>query len=485
MLVVSGPDTFKVQKEIGRNEPIAFSFEDAVDAEGNRKAYPDGEYTWQVRMVVDVKVLENPRHVPGVGMIDVEEQTVVRSGEFSVLNGSIAGDVQSSSEGGEGGKPVNPVQQEEDGLEVDPKAAIHHAGDVTITGDLCVGSSECATGYSPNWDLEVINTGNSAIRMTNDTTTPNRAWYIWVSDTQFNIEDATGGIDQVLVLNEGAPDNSIYVDSGGDLGLRTIPAALVDLHLMGPDANALIRLEETSTGSYGDIYSGNGYMGFGHYDSTNGYTEPFRIWKGAPENSLSVNAAGRVGLGVASPNAGLHMYRNDGLARVIVHEGNAVSALRTQFHMINNGPVNTQHDTGNATWRQQFQDNAYTLTKNDTGGNEMTIIAGSGDVTIRGSLFTGGPSCGSGCDAVLSPDFTVESIEDHASVMWSAGFLPAIGSTVPDEPINLTEKMGGVLNELEKAHIYIEQLHKRLAEQEALREAQEERLNRLEELLSR
>ena len=106
----------------------------------------------------------------------------------------------------------------------------------------------------------------------------------------------------------------------------------------------------------------------------------------------------------------------------------------------------------------------------------MTIIANTGDMTIRGSLFTGGPSCGAGCDAVLGPDFTVESIEEHAAAMWSAGFLPAIGATLPNEPINMTEKMGGVLNELEKAHIYIEQLHQELAQQK-------EQLQRLEALL--
>ena len=128
----------------------------------------------------------------------------------------------------------------------------------------------------------------------------------------------------------------------------------------------------------------------------------------------------------------------------------------------------------------------------------MTIIAGSGDMTIRGSLFTAGPSCGAGCDAVLGPDFSVESIEEHAVAMWAAGYLPAIGPTEPRQPVNITEKIGGVLNELEKAHIYIEQLHERLAEQEDLRTmqapveqelrqrlaVQEDRLNRLEALLN-
>jgi hypothetical protein len=128
------------------------------------------------------------------------------------------------------------------------------------------------------------------------------------------------------------------------------------------------------------------------------------------------------------------------------------------------------------------------LTKDGTGGNEVTIIAGSGNMTIRGSLFTGGPSCGAGCDAVLGPDFTVESIEEHAAAMWSAGFLPAIGATLPNEPINMTEKMGGVLNELEKAHIYIEQLHQELTHQKGLFHQelaqQKVQLQRLEALLN-
>jgi len=35
--------------------------------------------------------------------------------------------------------------------------------------------------------------------------------------------------------------------------------------------------------------------------------------------------------------------------------------------------------------------------------------------------------------------------------------------------MNLSEKTGGILNELEKAHIYIEQLHLRLEKLEAER----------------
>ena len=299
MLVVSGPDAFSYQKQIGRNEPIGFSFNDVAKTEGNRRTYPDGEYSWQVRMVVDVKALENPRHVAGVGMIDVEEQTVVRSGSFSVLNGAISSNAPSSSEGDKGGQqPVNPVQQAGDGLAVVPKAATHHVGDVTITGDICVGGTGCASTYFPLWDIEVVDV-TPAIRMTDSRTTPTTEWYLWSSDNSFQIQDGiTSGSPNVFQIIEGAPANSIHVSATGSIGLRTTPVATSDLHFLGPDYNAAIRLEESLAGSFADILSGNGYLGFGHEDLLNSYSEPFRISKGAPNNALTSDAEGDIGLGL-------------------------------------------------------------------------------------------------------------------------------------------------------------------------------------------
>jgi hypothetical protein len=46
--------------------------------------------------------------------------------------------------------------------------------------------------------------------------------------------------------------------------------------------------------------------------------------------------------------------------------------------------------------------------------------------------------------------------------MWQNGHLPNIGPTPEDQPINVSDKLGRMLNELEKAHIYIDQLHRRL-----------------------
>ena len=49
-----------------------------------------------------------------------------------------------------------------------------------------------------------------------------------------------------------------------------------------------------------------------------------------------------------------------------------------------------------------------------------------------------------------------------------------VGPTPEEGPVIISQKVGGLLNELEHAHIYIEQLHKRLKAVEARLQALEE-----------
>jgi hypothetical protein len=55
-----------------------------------------------------------------------------------------------------------------------------------------------------------------------------------------------------------------------------------------------------------------------------------------------------------------------------------------------------------------------------------------------------------------------------------------VGPTPEDGPINISQKIGGMLNELELAHIYIEQLHKQVSIQKALIATYEARLDSYE-----
>ncbi|MCP4540100.1 MAG: hypothetical protein GY832_23425, partial [Chloroflexi bacterium] len=110
-----------------------------------------------------------------------------------------------------------------------------------------------------------------------------------------------------------------------------------------------------------------------------------------------------------------------------------------------------------------------------------------GDLTISGDLVTGGSgNCAPpnpACDGVFLPDYNLLAIQEHAEAMWENKYLPAIGPTRVGMPINVNQKVAGILNELETAHIYIEQLNNTLGEKETEIVDLEARLTTLEQAM--
>jgi hypothetical protein len=202
-----------------------------------------------------------------------------------------------------------------------------------------------------------------------------------------------------------------------------------------------------------------------------------------------------VGLGTNTPAAGLHVRRIDGTAKLFVEEASAGQASRTLFQLQNNGePKFGFKNTAFPQSWEFFASVGFAVNEITNPGLEF-VLSPSGNLTITGSLTTGG------CDAVFSPGFEIEPIEEHAAKMWEQSHLPAVGPTSPSESLNVSEKVGGLINELEKAHIYIERLNehdkrqrselaekdRRLAELEqrvAGMTAVEERLAQIEALLA-
>lgn len=162
----------------------------------------------------------------------------------------------------------------------------------------------------------------------------------------------------------------------------------------------------------------------------------------------------RVGIGDDTPEAPLEIVATALTAGL----GNSVGLYRKDGDLaiqLDNTTVTGFWNFSNAAAESEFR-----ISRSGTGGAEMTVTS-AGNMIIRGTITTAG-SCSVGCDRVFSDDYGLESITEHADQMWSNSYLPAVGPTLEDQPFNLTEKTGGMLNELEKAHIYIEQLHKRL-----------------------
>jgi len=163
----------------------------------------------------------------------------------------------------------------------------------------------------------------------------------------------------------------------------------------------------------------------------------------------------KVGVGTATPAVPFHVFRDTG-------------SDTTEFRLENSG--GNRFDFVNTHWgggHWQFintsnPDGADLVIRELTvNGAEEFRLTERGNLTLSGQIFTGG-ACGGGCDRVFEPGYELPSIEEHAALMWANGFLPAVGPTKEGAPFNLSEKTGGILNELEKAHIYIEQLEKRI-----------------------
>ena len=238
----------------------------------------------------------------------------------------------------------------------------------------------------------------------------------------------------------GAPNRAFWLASDGHLGLGTsLPQA--DLHIMGSNL-AKVRME-TSLGGLRTWETGVSGAGYRVGDVTAG-TTPFVVEGNVPSNTLYLDATGNVGIGTSSPDAPFE-----------VSDDNTFSFFRITA---TDAPVNQSVDITFTQGPLTTGEMRYNIVDGD--GPEMRLNA-DGDMVLDGTLTTGGPTCDTGCDAVFDAEFPTLSITEHAELMWEKGHLPAVGATLPGQPMNVSEKMGAMLNELEHAHIYIAELEAR------------------------
>ena len=125
------------------------------------------------------------------------------------------------------------------------------------------------------------------------------------------------------------------------------------------------------------------------------------------------------------------------------------------------GRLGFQVDGANVVLLMDESASANLLQLGTNASNEVTI---TGDLVVSGACSAGGTP---GCDIVFTKHYPLESLQEHAAFMWENSYLIGVGATPEDAPWNIARKSAGMLNELEKAHIYIEQLHNRLTSLEA------------------
>jgi hypothetical protein len=109
---------------------------------------------------------------------------------------------------------------------------------------------------------------------------------------------------------------------------------------------------------------------------------------------------------------------------------------------------------------------SYRLLLNPYGGNVgIGTNNPQGRLDVNGKIFQ--RNVERHPEYVFEPEYMLEPIEEHAAFMWKNRHLKAVPEPEKDENGNYVIEHGaqqrGILEELEKAHIYIEQLHKRLS----------------------
>ena len=338
-------------------------------------------------------------------------------------------------------------------------------GDHTVLGALCVGP-QCAS-ESFGDDTLRLKAYNLRIHVDDRTTNPDYSGHDWgflfndvaqFGEDYFAVEDRT--LATVPFRIDGfAPTNALRIAGNGDIGIGTgLPQH--DLHIVSNGGTATIRMEETvGTAARWDIEANSAAFVI---QDVLAATNPIMLEKNAPSYALRIANTGNVGLGTSSPQAPLEIFRREAFNFLRITAAGAevndsVDIVYTQ------GPLGTGELRYNIV---------------DGDGPEMRLNA-KGDMEIAGTLTTIGPACAAGCDAVFTERRIIPEGE-YAARMWADGHLPHVGPTLPEAPVNVSEKMGGMLNALEYAHVFIERQNRRIATLEAEKAAQDTRIARLE-----
>ncbi len=338
--------------------------------------------------------------------------------------------------------------------------------DVIIQGSLCVGF-DCVNGESFGFDTIRIKENNTRLHFQDTSTSasfPSNDWRIVANDTSngganyLAFEDATAG-RQPFRVEAGAPANTLYVESDGDVGIKT-SNPVVDLHVVEGNTPTL-RLEQDGSDGFTpqtwDV-AGN-EAGFFIRDVTNGSQLAFRIEPGADASSIHIDNVNNVGLGTSNPQADLDIH-NSG-ADVLLQLSN------TSGSSINNWVIKNNMAAGRLTFGAQGGTTPFKI-DNDAANNLLRLgpivpdrIDVAGSMLLTGTITTSG-SCSVGCDRVFAPDYELASIQEHAVAMWENGYLPNVGPTAENGQYDLSNKMLRMLNELEHAHIYIAEMNDRI-----------------------
>lgn len=341
--------------------------------------------------------------------------------------------------------------------------------DVIAQSSLCIGT-DCVNGENFGADTLRLKENNLRIHFddtSNSGSFPRNDWRLIANDranggaSYLGIEDATAGRIPFRV-EAGAPANALYVESDGDVGVKTANP-VVDIHVVEGNTPTL-RLEQDGSDGFApqtwDI-AGN-ETNFFIRDATNGSTLPFRIQPGAPSSTIYIADDGNVGMGAGTnPAAALHVRRSDGSAAIKVEETGSPAAARGLLSLVNNGRVyfaleDTSIPAGNFSgriWNMQNDTGNYTITT-APGGTEFSLTP-QGDLTISGDFISGTTTL-TVPDYVFAADYELRPLSEVRAFISAKSHLPDVPSAaeIAGGGLNMGEMQMALLRKVEELTLY-------------------------------
>lgn len=279
--------------------PRAIEWHTSIDAAVTRLSVqrPDGEVVAETFAAGQMPSLRLEGLADGLYSYELrsaqaDAAPLVQSGSFTIAHGALV-----------------PAVTAERAPSLHPAPNTLFTDDVSAKGGVCAGA-DCTSPESYGGATLKLKANNTRLKF-EDTSTlsgfPSTDWQLSANDSfsgglnKFFIEDLTAGTVPMLI--EGAtPTNAFYLDSTGRVGLGTSTPAR-DLTISVP-LSAGIRMEQNASPFQAwDIVANDANW---YVRDVNHESDPFIIKSNAAYNSIVIDTAGRIGLGVASPTYQIH-----------------------------------------------------------------------------------------------------------------------------------------------------------------------------------
>ncbi len=214
--------------------------------------------------------------------------------------------------------------------------------DAIIKGSECLGM-DCPDTYSFGSDTFVFKENNLRIYFDDTSTSsnfPRNDWRITINSqsngglNKFSIDDVTN-LRTPFTIEAKAKAYSLYIDNENSqfntrIGFGTNSPATI-LHAVDGNTPTL-RLEQNSSNGWTpqtwDV--GANESNFFIRDTTHSSRLPFRVFPSAPTNSLSISSTGKIGFGIQTASANLHMKKTGltGSDNMMLIENDSLTALK-------------------------------------------------------------------------------------------------------------------------------------------------------------